>query len=296
MSESGRIWLGYCPGGGRAYIETGDAGCRVLILGSRAKDISALAALSAKEAGTKPIIFDLHGDVMRRLSGYFDAYDYHSFLYDAFRLEAPEPWHSQLAAGAYANSLDLTSVEEAVVNSAFQLLAAEGGMASPASLYDSIGGVGGFKAAFVDGLKGRNGSLKLFDAVDDKASSLLLNGNAVVDFHSSPYPQAAELAASLILAKLLALAHARGEPHSTLFLTESDRIFKSRPRPLRSCRLLSQLLDWGFICFSSDQRQALDPQVLDACPVQIYSSDAWHAVSKDDGCVLSGACVVQDLR
>lgn len=51
------------------------------------------------------------------LSGYFDAYDYRSFLYDAFRLEEPEAWHSQLAAAAYTVALDLSS-EEAVINSA----------------------------------------------------------------------------------------------------------------------------------------------------------------------------------
>ncbi len=293
MSEPGRMWLGYRPGGGRAWLDA--AGCKVLILGSRARDIAALSALSAKESGFRPVVFDLGGSLARRLSGCFDAFDYHAFLYDAFRMEAPEHWHSQLAAAAYATSLDLSFDQEAVANAALQALASEGGMASPASVYDAIGGVDGFRAAYTDGLKGRVASLKLFDAVDDQPVARLLEGDAIVDFHSSPYPQAAELAACLLLAKLIASAHARGTPPPALLLVDGSRLFKWHARPMNSGRLLTELLEWGMVFFSSDQRQAIDARVLDACGVHICSSDAWHASSEGDG-VLSGACVVQDMR
>ncbi len=296
MSLSSDMWLGYAPGGGRTYLDLGHAGCKVLILGSRAPEAVSLVALSAKEADAKPLILDMTGSLANKLSGYFDTFDYHAFLYDAFKLEAPEPWHSQLVASAYATALDLSSGDEAALNSALQSLASEGNMASPASVYDSLGGVGGFRSSFVDGLKGRIGSLKLLDAVDDELASRLLEGNVIVDFQKAPYPQAAELASCLLIAKLLAIVHSTGGRPVSLFLTEASRIFHWRPRPVHSFRLLTELLAWESVFFSTDQRQATDSQILDGCPVRIYSSDAWHAISKGDSHVLSGTFVVEDER
>src|SRR5215472_4549644 len=193
--------LGYRQSGGRASLSVGGPGNKVLALGARADEISRLLTVSAEETGIGPVVFDLGGRLSRTLSRELRTFDYRSFLYDAFRLASPESWHSQMVAAAYAVTLDLTSEEESIINSALQKVASEGNMASPSSLYGYIGAAEGFRGYYVDKLKGRVGGLRNFDATEDRTISELFEGNIVVDFHSAPYPQAAELEASLFLAK-----------------------------------------------------------------------------------------------
>jgi hypothetical protein len=297
MQTVRHLWFGYRPAGGRETLDLGGPGSNVLLLGSRADDMASLAALSMKEAGAKPIVFDLGGSLANRLSGYLDTYDYRSFLYDSFRLEAPEAWHSQLAAAAYTTALDLSTEEEAIINSALQAVATEGSMASPVAVYDIMGKVEGFRGFYVDKLKGRIGSLRLFDAVDDQKFATLLRGNVLVDFHRAPYPQAAELAVCLFLAKLFSIAYASGKSEDPLLLTEAHRVFRASPRPVHSGRLLTHLLNWDPSVFlATEQQQALSPRLLDSCPVRLYSSDAWHSLPRTEGRVLSGTYLLQDLR
>lgn len=297
MSIVQRLWVGHSWRGGRTTLDLGGPGSKVLLLGSRANDMAALASISAKEAGTKPVVLDLGGSLARSLSGHFATYDYRSFLYDAFRLEAPEAWHSELAAAAYTAALDLSSEEEAIITSALQATLSEGGLASPVAIYDVMGKVEGFRGFYVDKLKGRIGSLRLFDAVDDRTFGTLMAGDSLVDFHGSPYPMAAELAASLFIAKILALAYATGKGEASLILTSAYRVFRASPRLTHGSRLLNQLLGWpGPLFFASDQVHALTPQLLQACPVRIYSSDAWHSSPGCSGRTLSGTYVLQDGR
>ena len=101
----------------------------------------------------------LFGVSPRSLSGHFDTYDYRALLYDSFRLTEPEAWHSQLAAAAYTAALDLSSEEEAIINSAMQVVASDGTLLSPVSLHDVMGKVEGFRGLYVDKLSGRIGSL-----------------------------------------------------------------------------------------------------------------------------------------
>ena len=122
MTSVQQLWVGYAHGGGKATLDVGGPGSKVLLLGSKAGDLASLATLSAKEAGASPIVLDLDDSVARVMSGYLDTYDYRSFLYDSFRLTEPEAWHSQLAAAAYTVALDLSSEEEAILNSAMQVL------------------------------------------------------------------------------------------------------------------------------------------------------------------------------
>jgi hypothetical protein len=297
MSTSQKLWVGYrCPGG-KATLDLAGFAARVLLLGSRADDIAALSTLSAKEAGLKPIILDLGGALATTLSGYFDTFDYRSFLYDAFRLEPPEAWHSQLVAAAYTAALDLSSEEEAIINSTLQAVASEGSMASPVAINDVMGKVEGFRGFYVDKLKGRIGSLRLFDAVDDQSFGRLAQGNVLIDFHSAPYPQAAELAVALFLAKLLAINHATGSCGCAVVLTEAHRIFRNSPRETHGNRLLTHLLEWPPPIFvASDQQQALNRYVVDACPIRVYSSDAWHMLPGSPDRVLSGTFVLDDRR
>jgi len=297
MPSVQRLWVGYAEGGEKVTLDVGSEGTKSILLGSRARELAALAALSAKEAGTNPIILDIGGSLARTMSGYFDTYDYRSFLYDSFRLEEPGAWHSQLAAAAYAVALDLTSEEETVINAAMQFVASEGTLLSPVSLHDIVGKVEGFSGPYVDKLSGRIGALRLFDAVEDRSFEMLTQGNILVDFHSAPYPQAGELAAALFLAKLVAISHSDGKTDGLLLLTDADRIFRASPRVMHSNRLLSQLLGWPrAVMLSSTQEFSLSPTLVHSCPLRVYSSDAWHSQTRPVQRVLSGTFVLQDGR
>ncbi len=297
MTSVQQLWMGYSHDGGKATLELGGPGSKILLLGSRARDLSVLAAHSAKEAGAAPIVIDLDGSVARAMSGYLDTFDYHSFLYDSFRLEEPDAWHSQLAAAAYTLALDLSSEEEAIINSAMQVVASEGTLLSPVSLHDVMGKVEGFRGFYIDKLNGKIGSLRLFDAVDDQDFGRFVKGNLIVDFHLAPYPLAAELAAALFLAKALAVAHSSGGAGCFLLVTQAHRVFRAAPRPSHSNRLLGHLLDWpSATAFSSDQQALLCPLLAQSCPIRVYSSDAWHAQPRNVSPVLSGSFVLQDRR
>lgn len=297
MTSVQQLWVGYGHDGGRATLDLGGPGSKVLLLGSQSADLAALTALAAKESGAFPIVLDLNGSLATRLSGHLDTYEYRSFLYDSFRLAEPETWHSQLAAAAYSVALDLSSEEEAIINSAMQLVASEGTLLSPHSLHDVMGKVEGFRGFYVDKLNGRIGALRLFDAVDDQGFNRLLRGNLIVDFHRAPYPQAAELSCALFIAKLLAMAHAGADQTGFLIVTDVHRIFRASPRPLHSNRLLSHLLEWpATAVMSSSQETYLNPTLFQSCPVRVYSSDAWHSQPRRSARVLSGTFVLHDRR
>ena len=297
MSTVRELWLGYSQGGQRTRVRLGGPGSKGLLLGSQAEDLATVAAMSAKEAGAAPIVLDLGGSLCNHLSGHFETFDYRSFLYDSFRLEEPESWHSQLAAAAYAVALDLSSEEEAIINSAMQVVASDGTLLSPLSVHDVLGKVEGFRGFYLDKLSGRIGSLRLFDAVDDRDFDRLSEGNLIVDFHRAPYPQAAELSAALFIAKLLAREHSKPTGGGLLLLTEAHRVFRAFPRPAHSNRLLSQMLGWpGTVLLASEQGQSLNPLLVDSSPVVVCSSDAWHSLPGAGARVLSGSFVLSDRR
>ena len=241
-------------------------------------------------------MLDLNGRLANNLSGHFDTFDYRAFLYDSFRLEEPEAWHSQLAAAAYTVALDLSSEEEVIVNSAMQAVASDSTMLSPVSLHDVMGKVEGFRGFYVDKLNGRIGALRLFDAVDDQRFDRLLQGNVILDFRNAPYPQAAELAAALFLAKVFAMAHARGLDGGFILMNEAHRIFRSSPRPMHSNLLLSYLVGMSAAAALASSHSAhLNPLLLNSFPIKVYSSDAWHSQPHQNR-VLSGTFVLDDRR
>lgn len=297
MASVQKLWLGYTRDGGRATLDVGGPGSKILLVGSKAGELAAISAVSAKEASASPIIFDMGGSLSNALSGYFETYDYRAFLYDAFRLVEPEAWHSQLAAAAYTAALDLTSEEEAIINSAMQVVASDGTLLSPVSVHDVMGKVESFRGFYVDKLNGRIGSLRLFDAVDDQDFDRLAQGNIIIDFHRAPYPQAAELAAALFVAKLLSIAHSQGKEEGFLLMTEAHRTFRASPRAAHSNRLLMHLLSWtGTVVFASEQQASLSPVLLQSASVKLYSSDAWHSQPHQETSVLSGHFVLEDKR
>ena len=297
MTSVQRLWVGYGHDGGVTTLDLGGPGSKALLLGSQSAELATLMALAAKDAGAAPMVFDLDGALANAISGHLGTFDYRSFLYDAFRLEEPESWHSQLAAAAYTVALDLSSEEEAIINSAMQVVASDGTLLSPVSLHDVMGKVEGFRGFYVDKLNGRIGALRLFDAVDDQAFDRLTRGNLIVDFHKAPYPQAAELACALFLAKVLAITHAKGSDGGLLILTDAHRVFRAAPRPMHSNRLLSHLLGWpGSAVLSSSQENQINPLLLQSCPIRVYSSDAWHSQRRQVPKILPGTFLLHDRR
>lgn len=297
MPPAGKIWIGYGRDGRRTELDLWEPGSRLLLLGSKSVALSALTAVSSKESGQMPIILDLDGSLANHLSGHLDTYDYRSLLYDSFRLSDPEAWHSQLAAAAYSVAMDLSSEEEAIINSAMQAVASEGTLLSPVSLHDVMGKVEGFRGFYVDKLDGRIASLKLFDAVDDETFDRVAKGNIVIDFHSAPYPQAAELSLALFLAKILTVSHSNPEERRLILLNEAHRVFKSSPRVQHSNRLLIHLMATNSVtAISTSQQFLLDPLILRSFHIGIYSRDAWlqHPPTADG--IPPGPCILVDRR
>ena len=297
MSLRGGLWVGYSKAGTPAIIDLRHAPARTALLGAGSSRASSLVAIAAKESGHGPVVLDLGGQIANSLSGHLETFDYRSFLHDACTLTEPRAWHSQLAAAAYSAALDLSTEEEAIICAALQQVATQDEMANPISIYGVMGQVEGFRGFYVDKLKGRIGSLKLFDAVQDQPVERLARGLAIVDFHRAPYPQAAELGAALILAKLLALEHSGAAQGCLLMLTEAHRLFRDLPRPLHRSLLLTHALSSpSSLVFATDQPAALDRVLVQSCPVKVHSSESWHSSSRSSGRVLPGIFTVEDGR
>ncbi len=277
MSQARKLWVGYGQTGGRAELQLSGSTDGLLLLGGRANETAALVSLSAQEAGLETLVLDLDCSFPRSASGYFERVDFRSLLYDAFRIdEEAGPLHAQLIAAAYTVALDLSSEEESIVVSALQKLAAQDNMASPPVLFDALGSVEGFRGFYVDKLKGRVGALKLLEAVDDESLSRAASADTLVSFEGAPYPLAAELAASLFLAKVLAT---RGHSAATgaVFLTGAHRIFRAGTRVSHGNRLLLHLLEAPFpVVFATGLEPALSPLLSKSCQTRVYCSDAWH--------------------
>ncbi len=297
MSSRPTLWLGHSQTGGRAGISL-DEQARLAVRGARASEAAAIIAVAARESGTRVSVLDLDGTVETRASGHFETFDYNSFLYDSFKLsEDRGAWHAQLIAAAYTAALDLTSEEEAVVNSALQVLANQDNMASPPVVFDALGGVEGFRGFYVDKLKGRIGSLKHLSAASDQLLTRFLEGNVLLSFKAAPYPQAAELAAALMLAKCLVLAKSGLTP-PLIVVTGAHRIFRTSPRLQHGNRLLTCLLGSVFpLAFASDQSSFLIPTLPESCTAEILSSDQWHAEKgRSEPKVLPNSFVILDRR
>jgi hypothetical protein len=275
LNSGAPLWLGYASGG-RKFLLASPPGSLAL-LGRAADSAAALLAVSAHESGLAPVVLDLSGRAGGAVSGRLEALDHRSLLYDAFAFDGDDPWHGQLVAAAYSAALDLGPEDEAILSAAFQKLSVEDNTASPHSLADALQGVEGFRGFYRDKLRGRACALKQMDAVLDQEVSRLAVGGALVSFAAAPYPLAAELAASLLVAKLVSLCRSNGARPGLLVLTDSHRIFRSLPRTPRSARLLTSLLGSSInTALASSVPGCLDPLVLDSVPVAIMSSDQWH--------------------
>ena len=271
-------WLGYAVDRSRGRVGLRAMGDRVLLLGKGAKDLSTLVAFAAVEAGKKPVVLDIDGSVSQGIHGYFDAFDYRTMLYEAFHLEGDDARHGQLVSSAYSAALDLTSEEEAILSSALQRLSAQDDMATPSSLFDVLGSVEGFRGFYVDKLKGRIGSLKLLETTRTEGFDAIMKGGALVTFATAPYPQAADLAAGLYLAKILYLLDTSRARPDAVIITGAHRLFRSPAHPQHGGRLLAHMLEAQIhLILASPLPALLDARLVESMGVRVYSSEAWNA-------------------
>jgi len=262
----------------RGRVEVQGLGDRILLLGRRAGDLSTLVAFASAESGGKIVVFDIDGSISREILGYFRAFDYRSMLYEAFHLEGDDATHGQLVASAYTAALDLTPEEEAILGSALQKLSEQNDLATPSALYDVLGGVEGFRGFYVDKLKGRIGSLKLLETTRVDTFDEPMRGGVLVSFASAPYPQAAELAAGLFVAKMLHLIAVSETRPDAIVITGTHRLFRNLTRYQHAGRLMGYLMEAPVsLILASPLPALLNDRLIELMPVRIYSSDAWNA-------------------
>ena len=291
-------WLGYALDRARGQIGIEDLGDRVLLLGRRSGDLSTLVAFACAEAGTEISILDLDGSISPGVYGYFRTFDYRSILYEAFQLEGDDAMHGQLVASAYAAALDLTAEEEAILSAALQRLSEQNDLATPSTLYDVLGGVEGFRGFYVDKLKGRIGSLKLLETARIDGFDELTRGGALVSFSTAPYPQAADLASCLYIAKMLHLLLTTETWPDAMMITGVQRLFRNQRSQHHAGKLMGHLLEARApLILSSPLPALLNEGLVESMSVRIYSSEAWNA-RKDwrQPAALSSSFVACDYR
>ncbi len=271
-----------------------ELGPRVLLAGEGSAEMSCIFAAAQAEAGAKLVVLDLDGSASRVPGRATESY--RSFAYEAFHVEGEDAFHGELVCAAYALALDLPSDEEAVLASAMQHLSAQSDMATPASLYEVLGGVEGFRGPYVDRLRGRLAGLKLLETA--RSEPFELTRGATVRFDGAPYPQAAELMAALFLAKLLAASRLAEGDQGPVMITGSHRLFRSHGSGSGRQRLSGMLLDMGgSLVVASRFLLLLDGKLAGSLPVRVLSSDAWNREKRGLGRPAGpGSYVVTDLR
>ncbi|MDE1852140.1 MAG: hypothetical protein KGI38_00115 [Thaumarchaeota archaeon] len=291
-------WLGYSLDRTRGRVDVQVLGDRILLLGRRAGDLSTLLAYADAESGSKTVVLDIDGSISPEIHGYFRAFDYKSMLYEAFHIEGDDATHGQMVASAYTAALDLTSEEEAILGSALQKLSEQNDLATPSALYDVLGAVEGFRGFYVDKLKGRIGSLKLLETTRIETFDELMRGGALVSFASAPYPQAAELASGLYVAKMLHLIAPSKTRPNAIMITGAHRLFRSLARYQHASRLMGYLMEAPVpLILASPLPSLLNDRLIESMPVRIYSSEAWNArKSWKQAAALSSSYIICDDR
>jgi hypothetical protein len=272
-------WLGYALDGSRGRVTVERLGNRVLLLGQNASSLATLFSFACAEAGLKSAILDVDGSVSPDVHGYFRLFDHHVVLYDAFHLEGDDASHGQLVASAYSTVLGLSFEEEAILSSAMLRLSAQNDLATPSALYDVLGAVEGFRGYYVDKLKGRIGALKYLDVTRLGSFEDLMVGGTCVTFSSAPYPQAAELSASLCIAKALHLLNSSSTRPDALLITGAHRLFRNLGHLQHPGRLMVTLLEAPLpLVLASPLPALLNDRLMESMAVRVYSSEAWNVL------------------
>lgn len=273
-------------------------GDRILLLGRGTGELATLVSFACAESGVKMVVLDLDESVSEQALGHFRTYDYRAFLYEAFRLEGEDAAHGQLVAAAYSAALGLSTEEEAILSSAMHRMSAQEDTSAPSALYDALGAVEGFRGFYVDRLRGRIGAMRMMEATRDQGFGPLMEGSSVVRFGGAPYPQAAWLAAALILAKILWLARSSAARPDAILLTGAHSLFGAPRQARGSGRLLTHLLEARVpLVLGSPLPALLDEVLVDSMVVKVYSCEAWNSArSSKEQAALSASYVVCDGR
>lgn len=277
-ATAGSGWLGYALDRTRGRVGIRELGDRVLLLGRQSGGLATLLAYAAAEAGLRLAVLDVDGSVSSEVHGYYRAFDYRSMLYEAFHLDGEGSLHGQLVAAAYAAALDLTQEEEAILSAALHKLSEQNDLATPSALHDAVASSEGFRGFYVDKLKGRIGALKHLDTTRVEEFDGLMGGGVLVAFSSAPYPQAADLAADLFIAKFLSLLSGPKEPPGALLITGAHRLFRNPTRFQHTGGLMAHLLEAPIpLVLAAPIPALLNDRLADSMAVRVYSSETWNA-------------------
>lgn len=281
MSSAKPVWLGFGRTGGRLLLREDELHPGVNILGNGADAVAAVFASACSEAGLRVLVLDFHGGIAERLSGPFEVKGIAHFLYDSQRMEEKASLHAELAASAYTMSLNLNFEQEGFLNSAIQYIALEQGIASPSSLNDRLAAAGEFRGHTADELRGKLSALRSLNLIGEEGVvKKMLETNTVACFSDAESHQAAEVAAMLTLAKVLAIGASGGSLPNVLIVNEANRIFSNLPLTRHSNRLLTTLLSAGTArVFASESVYGLDHHFIETSPVRILSSGLWNEIA-----------------
>jgi len=274
MNAQKAIWLGHCRTGGRFYLRADEMFPGINILGAGADELAAILAAACGESGLRTLVLDFKGGIAEQLSGRFDKRSLGYYLYDSQRMEEKASLHAELAASAYTMSLNLNFEQEGFLNSAIQYIGLEQGLASPSSLTDRLIATGEFRGHTADELRGKLGALRSLNlAGDTGVVKEMLERDSVACFAEAESNQAAEVAAMLLMAKVLALGASGGKLPDVLILNEANRIFANLPLTRHTNKLLTALLSAETArVFASEVTYGLDHHILDTSPVKVMSS------------------------
>jgi hypothetical protein len=274
-------WLGHRRTGGRFYLRADEILPGINILGAGADGLASVLASACSESGLRTLVLDFNGKIAERLSGAFDVRGVGHFLYDSQRMEEKSSFHAELAASAYTVSLNLNFEQEGFLNSAIQYIGLEQGLASPSSLTDRLFATGEFRGHTSDELRGKLGALRSLNlAGETGVVKEMMGRSCVASFAGAESHQAAEVAAMLLIAKVLSVAASGGELPDVMILNEANRVFANLPVTRHTNRILTALLSVSMArVFVSEVSYGLDHHILDTSPVRILSSSISNEIS-----------------
>ncbi|HEV2226580.1 MAG TPA: hypothetical protein VGR56_07240 [Nitrososphaerales archaeon] len=280
-ARSKAVWLGHCRTGGRLYLRADEMLPGINILGTGADGLAAVLAAACKDSGLRTFVLDFNGRIAEKLSGGFDARNLGYFLYDSQRMEDKASLHAELAASAYTMSLNLNFEQEGFLNSAIQYIGMEQGLASPSSLTDRLIATGEFRGHTADELKSKLGALRSLNlAGETGVVKEMVSHSCVASFAEAESHQAAEVAAMLFIAKVLAIGASGGKLPDVTIVNEANRIFANLPVTRHTNRLLTALLTAETSrVFVAEVGYGLDHHLLDTSPMRILSSAFSNEIS-----------------
>jgi hypothetical protein len=292
---AGPIWLGYTLQGRKLHVEMAEVGRGAVILGDRACEIGSLFAYACREAGLSTLVIDVGGSMAKRISGYFETRDHNAVLYDSMKIGENARQHAQLVASAYALALNLSPLQEAILNAALQGVVAQGPTAGPSALYELVGGIEGFPGWVIEELRGRLAALSSLKVLGEVGVvEQCLRGSCLVDLSGMEPAEAQDVAANLLIAKALYLLRSLGDIRlGCLVINDAHRLFPHNPNRHAGWLLLSLLTAPTARIMVSSLPSALHRYLIDGSSLRIYSSELWNQRGGEAEPILPNMAVIE---